>query len=313
MKHKIRVGEEFAGQRLDVFLTSAIDGVSRSFVQQAMTNGQVTVDGVVVTKKGHELAGGEWVHYIEQPKPETSHHEPEAVDLDICYEDMWLLVVNKPPGMVVHPAPGHHRGTLVNALLGQGARLSDVGSEGGRPGIVHRLDKETSGLLMVAKTDAVHRQLAEMLKKRTISRTYVALVHGRVNRDRGRINGPIGRHPRNRIKMAVIEGGKPAVTDFAVLHRFARHSFVRLGLQTGRTHQIRVHFAHLGWPVVGDDIYGRKEDKTYDYHGHMLHARTLAFEHPVSGLPVSVTAAPPRGFTEYLRRLIAGEKEGQPR
>ncbi len=307
MKHKIRVDEKCAGQRLDVFLAESMESVSRSAVQQAMAKGLVRVDGVVVKKKGHELAGGEWVEYSQQSLPDASPHRAEEVDLDIRYEDMWLLVVNKPPGMVVHPAPGHHRGTLVNALLGLGARLSDVGSEGGRPGIVHRLDKETSGLLLVAKTDLVHRKLAEMLKKRTITRTYVALVHGSVNRERGRISGPIGRHPRNRIKMTVLEEGKPATTDFSVLHRFPRHTFLRLNLQTGRTHQIRVHFAHLGWPVVGDDIYGRKEEESYTYQGQMLHARTLEFEHPVSGVPLKITAPPPRGFTGYLRLLFDGE------
>lgn len=310
MKHKIRVAETDAGQRLDAFLAKNLS-LSRSTVQQAIVQGRVRINGTVTIKKGHVLAGGEWIELDSEQPPAERTQQPEDLPLDIRYEDMWLLAINKPPGMVVHPAPGHHRGTLVNALLGRGAMLSDIGEEGGRPGIVHRLDKDTSGLLLVAKTNAVHRQLAEMLKQRAVRRTYIALVHGCIDREKGRITGPIGRHPRNRIKMAVVEEGKPAVTDFRLLHRFARHSLVEVSLQTGRTHQIRVHFSNLGWPVVGDEVYGRKEGPQYNHSGHMLHARTLRFAHPVSGVPLALTAPPPPGFIAYLRHLYSGGGGGQ--
>lgn len=309
MKHKIRVDKTNAGQRLDSFLARNLEH-SRSSVQQAVSQGRVKVDGAVATKKSLVLAGGEWIEFsAKQTVAQTD--QPEDIPLDIRYEDMWLLVINKPPGMVVHPAPGHHHGTLVNALVGRGASLSEIGAEGGRPGIVHRLDKDTSGLLLVAKTNLVHRKLAAMLKQRTIKRTYIALVHGCVDRNRGRISGPIGRHPRNRVKMAIVEEGKRAVSDFRVLRRYEKYTLVEVKLQTGRTHQIRVHFSHLGWPVVGDEVYCRRERDEYEGQGQMLHARTLRLNHPISGVPLSLTAPPPRGFIQFLRCLHSDESGGR--
>lgn len=302
MKHSFIVqdGEDL---RLDKFLVQHLE-LSRSEIQANITAGRARVNGQVVTKKGWPLKPGDAVELEVQELPPLAGVQ-EDIPLDIRYEDQWLLVVNKPVGMVVHPAPGHHSGTLVNALLGYGAALSDLGGEF-RPGIVHRLDKETSGLLMVAKTNSCHLRLAAMLKAREITRTYLALVSGLVQPAQGRITGPIGRHPRHRVKMAIVQGGKPAVTDFRVLRYFQRHSLVQVNLQTGRTHQIRVHFSHLGRPVVGDTVYGPKNQEI-KYSGQMLHARTLEFMHPFLDKRIRVTAEPPPEFMEILRRLHRNE------
>lgn len=300
MQHKLRVSQEFSGWRLDKFLAQEIPACSRSEIQSLVTGGQARVNGTIITKKGHVLADGDRVE-LEIPAAKDPAGGIEDIPLDIRYEDQWLLVVNKPPGMVVHPAPGHSGGTLVNALLGYGAGLSDLGGNF-RPGIVHRLDKETSGLLLVAKTNACHLRLAEMLKAREIQRIYLALLRGKLPQTHGRISGPIGRHPRRRTSMAIVESGKEAVTDFRVLSYFRRHTLVEVRLQTGRTHQIRVHFAHMGKPVAGDVLYGRMEPVNNNA-GHMLHARTLRFMHPFLNREISVTAEPPRYFLEMLRRL----------
>jgi 23S rRNA pseudouridine1911/1915/1917 synthase len=300
MLHKIIVSQEYDGWRLDKFLTQEISTCSRSEIQTYISGGQARVNGAIITKNGYGLAVGDTLELaILQVKDPVGGIED--IPLDIRYEDQWLLVVNKPPGMVVHPAPGHSSGTLVNALLGYGAGLSDLGGNF-RPGIVHRLDKETSGLLMVAKTNACHLRLAEMLKAREVQRIYLALLTGRLPQTHGRISGPIGRHPYRRTSMAIVERGKEAVTDFRVLQYFQRHTLVEVRLQTGRTHQIRVHFAHMGKPVTGDMVYGRKGPGK-KYPGHMLHARTLRFMHPFLDKEINVTAEPPKYFLEKLRRL----------
>lgn len=302
MKHSFIVGD--CQDRLDKFLVRQLPGLSRNEIQSNIAAGRALVNGQVVSKNGYSLRPGDSVELVVKELAPLSGAR-EDIALDIRYEDSWLLVVNKPVGMVVHPAPGHHSGTLVNALLGYGVGLSDVGGEF-RSGIVHRLDKETSGLLMVAKTNNCHLRLAAMLKAREVKRTYLALVSGIVQPVRGRITGPIGRHPRQRIKMAVIPGGKAAVTDFRVIRYFRRHSLVQVNLQTGRTHQIRVHFSHMGRPIVGDAMYGFK-NPGIKYTGHMLHARTLEFMHPFADRKIKVTAEPPQEFIKILRCLHRGE------
>lgn len=303
MKHNFTV-EESQGLRLDKYLVQQLPHLSRSAIQANISAGHVLVNGTSVSKKGFILKTGDSVELDIQDlyKPAGAQ---EDIPLDIRYEDPWLLVVNKPGGMVVHPAPGHKSGTLVNALLGYGAGLSDLGGEF-RPGIVHRLDKETSGLLLVAKTNSCHLRLAELFKAREVKRIYLALVLGIVQPAQGRITGPVGRHPRQRIKMAIVQGGKQAITDFRVIRYFRRHSLVQVNLQTGRTHQIRVHFSHLGRPIVGDKVYGAK-NPDIKYSGHMLHARTLEFMHPFLDKRIRITAEPPREFMEILRLLHAGE------
>lgn len=303
MKHSFTVGD---GQksRLDKFLVQQLPDLSRSEIQSNISAGRTRINGQEVSKSGYSLKPGDRIELDVQELPQLSGTQ-EDIALDIRYEDSWLLVVNKPVGMVVHPAPGHHSGTLVNALLGYGAGLSDLGGEF-RPGIVHRLDKETSGLLMVAKTNNCHLRLAAMLKAREVKRTYLAVVSGLLQPARGRITGPIGRHPRQRVKMAVVPGGKEAITDFRVIRSFRRHCLVQVNLQTGRTHQIRVHFSHLGRPIVGDVVYGPKTPDI-KYSGHMLHARTLEFMHPFRERIIKVTAEPPLEFIEILRRLHRSE------
>jgi len=304
MKHKLIVEDKYTGWRLDKFLVEHVQDISRSEIQANITSERSWVNGDVITKKGYVLSSQDVVELeVAQPPPMSGAREDIA--LDIRYEDEWLMIVNKPVGMVVHPAPGHHSGTLVNALLGYGAGLSDLGGDF-RPGIVHRLDKETSGLLIVAKTNACHNQLSNMLKEREIKRTYLALVCGRIQQSQGRITGPIGRSPRQRIKMAIVENGKPATTDFKVLHYYRQHTLVQVNLQTGRTHQIRVHFSHMNRPVVGDTVYGNKK-QDIKYSGQMLHARTLRFMHPVLEKDICVTAEPPTDFIVILHRLNKDE------
>jgi 23S rRNA pseudouridine1911/1915/1917 synthase len=307
MKYRFVVSEDFNGRRLDKFLAEQIQVLSRSEVQTNIARERAQVNGKVVSRKGYILSAQDVVE-LRIDEPPLLPCANEDIPLDIRYEDRWLLVLNKPAGMVVHPAPGHAGGTLVNALLGYGIELSDLGGEF-RPGIVHRLDKETSGLLIIAKTNPCHLQLAAMFKEREIQRVYLALVAGRVPKRAGRITGPIGRHPRLRTKMAVVNEGKPAVTDFRVLQYYPKHTLVEVKLLTGRTHQIRVHFAQLGNPVVGDAVYGKKaQDKKYT--GQMLHARTLKFIHPILRKEISVTAEPPPEFLGILRELAgAGKKQ----
>lgn len=297
-----RVEPDYAGWRLDKFLASLIKDHSRNEIQTSILAGGCQVNGVNVSKKQHVLVAGDVVMFQPVVK-DNLPGRPEAISLDIRYEDEWLLVVNKPAGMVVHPAPGHGGGTLVNGLVGYGADLSDLGGSF-RPGIVHRLDKETSGLLLVAKSNACHKRLGEMLKEQAIDRLYLALLHGKLSQARGTISGPIGRHPRQRVKMAIVEGGKPSITDFRVLSYFPGYSLVLVKLRTGRTHQIRVHFAGLGHPVVGDKVYGPNSKQ--EAGGHMLHARTLTFIHPFLKKELSITAEPPAEFLAHLRKLNQG-------
>lgn len=300
MSERIVRRVEEGGERLDVFV-ARLEGIpSRAFAQRLIDEGHVTVNGKPPGKAGVKLRAGDVVDVV-LPPPEPSELVPEAIPLDIVYEDPHLLVVNKPVGLVVHPAPGHASGTLVNALL---HRYPDLPGIGGvrRPGIVHRLDKETSGLLVVAKTMEALTGLVREMKARRISRKYRAIVAGVVEADRGTIDAPIGRHPVKRQQMAVVDGGRPARTHFRVLERFADATYLSAELVTGRTHQIRVHMAFIGHPVLGDQRYGPQAAHRYS-HGHALHAAELSFVHPITGEALHFQAPPPPPFEACLSQL----------
>ena len=244
------------------------------------------------------VAAGDVVEF-EIPEAYTTEASAEAIPLEVVYEDEDIFVINKPAGMVVHPAPGHHTGTLVHALLGRGGTWSSAGGAA-RPGIVHRLDKGTSGLIVVARNDVSHRKLAEQLKDRSLSRTYLAIVRGRVKDDAGELEGPIGRHPKERKRMAVVSGGRFARTRYQVVERRAGHTLLRCDLDTGRTHQIRVHLSALGHPVAGDAEYGGGETGV---SRPMLHAWKLRLRHPRTGEEMAFEAPPPAAFEAFLSGL----------
>lgn len=298
------VPPEAAGSRVDAFLAGALPGQTRAAVQKLLENGLVRKDGAAV-KKNLRLTGGERLD-VTLPELRDSAAEPEAIALDIVYEDADVIVINKPRGMVVHPAAGHESGTLVNALLAHcGGSLSGIGGER-RPGIVHRIDKDTSGLLIAAKNDAAHQCLSEQLKTRTLSRLYDAVVVGNIRQDEGRVDAPIGRSTRDRKKMAVVPGGRPAVTHYRVEARYDGYTHLQCKLETGRTHQIRVHMAHIGHPVAGDPLYGPKADRT-GLGGQCLHARELVFTHPATGRQMQLSCPLPPYFTHFLRTISRGE------
>lgn len=270
---------------------------SRSQLKRWIDDGTVTVNGQTVKAK-YQLQAGDRV-VIEPETPVEIDLEPENIPLDIVYEDDDVLVVNKPQGMVVHPAPGHPNHTLVNALMYH-APLSSINGEL-RPGIVHRIDKDTSGLLMVAKTDRAHRSLTAQLKEKSNLREYVALVHGVIKENEGTIDAPLARSPKDRKKQAVVVGGRHAVTHFRVLKRYQHYTLVACRLETGRTHQIRVHMKYINHPLAGDSLYGPR--KTLPGHGQYLHARLLGFEHPVTGEEMVFTAPLPDYFEQMLSYL----------
>ena len=291
----------FDGERLDLVLGQQMPGLSRSAAQKLMENGLVTCGGRAVKKNTRVIAGD--VIAVTLPEPEPSEARPENIPLDIVWEDGDIIVVNKPRGMVVHPAPGHADGTLVNALLYHcGSDLSGIGGVI-RPGIVHRIDKDTSGLLVAAKNDAAHASLSAQLADRSLSRIYQAVVCGRLRDDEGTIDAPIGRHPTDRKRMAVTDrNSRPAVTHYRVLTRYSGYTFVECRLETGRTHQIRVHMAHVGHPLLGDMVYGHKKPEK-GLSGQCLHAFFLKLVHPSPGKPMSFTAPLPDWFTDVLARL----------
>lgn len=262
--------------RLDKVAAELFPDHSRSQIKQWLLAGNILVNGKIAKPK-YQVKFGDLLE-LERPAVQSISVEPENIPLDIVYEDDDVLVVNKPQGMVVHPAPGHPAHTLVNALLYH-CPLSTINGEY-RPGIVHRIDKDTSGLLMIAKNDLAHRSLAAQLKNKTNVREYVALVHGKIKPDKGKIDAPLGRSPKDRKKQAVVAGGRHAVTRFEVLKRYRDYTFVRCILETGRTHQIRVHMKYIGHPLVGDPIYG--PNKTIKGKGQFLHAGKLGFEHPTT-------------------------------
>lgn len=290
--------------RLDAFL-SRESGISRSAVSRALEKAGALVNGVTRTKSGHELRTGDRVEFTP-PEPEPLSIEAADIPLDIVYEDAGFAVVNKSRGMVVHQASSYRANdTLVNALL---FRLKDLSGVNGviRPGIVHRLDKDTSGLIVVAKTDEAHRSLAEQIEKKTARRIYVAIADGNFREDSGTVDAPIGRNPRDRKKMAVVEKGRRAVTHYEVLERFGAHTLVRYELETGRTHQIRVHSAYIHHPVTGDALYGGSTALFKD--GQLLHAEKLILKNPATGEEMTFTAPLPADFAAVLARLRSGLK-----
>lgn len=291
------------GQRIDKWTADQLPGESRSRIQQLIREGYVLVNGKSV-KPNYRIKTGDQI-MVRLPEPEPMHVDPENLHLDIVYEDDAVVVVNKPRGMVVHPAPGHLSGTLVNGLLYH-CRGGLSGINGVlRPGIVHRIDKDTSGLLMVAKTDLAHRSLARQLEDKTTRRLYLAIVHGVLPEDKGTIDAPIGRDDQDRKKMAVTgQNSKRAITHFEVLERFPKYTYVACKLETGRTHQIRVHMAYIGHPLAGDPKYGPR--KTLPIEGQALHAAELGFSHPVTGRFMLFKADPPEDFLRLLDRLRKG-------
>lgn len=293
---------EQTGERLDRFLAEQLD-LTRSAVQGHLECGRVTVAGISVPKN-YRLRGGEEI-VIELPDATPCEAVAQDIPLDIVYEDDDLLVVNKPKGMVVHPAAGHADGTLVNALLAHcGDSLSGINGVM-RPGIVHRIDKDTSGLLIVAKNDVAHQGLAEQIRVHSFTRRYEAVVVGHLNPPAGTVNAPIGRHPTDRKKMTVIQrNSKPAVTHYETIADYARYAHMRLTLETGRTHQIRVHMAYLGHPVAGDTVYGAKKPLP-GLEGQCLHAREIGFVHPTSGKFLTFTSPLPAYFTAFLEHVKA--------
>lgn len=297
----IVAGPEDEGMRLDKFLSVRVEELTRSAAERLADQGQVSSGGKTLDKK-YRLRAGDAIEVI-LPEPVGLDILPEAIPLDIRYEDADLLVVNKPKGMVVHPAAGHAGGTLVNALLAHcGDSLSGINGVI-RPGIVHRIDKDTSGLLIVAKNDFAHQRLAEQIKEHSFTRMYEAVVHGNLKEDTGTIDAPIGRHPTDRKRMAVTEkNSRHAVTHFEVLARYKGFTHVRLKLETGRTHQIRVHMAYIGHPVAGDPVYGPKKPVP-NLDGQCLHARVIGFVHPRTGEYLEITSELPSYFTAFLEKL----------
>lgn len=287
--------------RLDIYLSQAVEGLSRSYIQKLIKDGNVSVNQQTKSVKKHLLKNGDLVKLII-PKPERLEAEPENIVIDVVFEDEQVIVVNKPQGMVVHPAPGNYSGTLVNALLfhckGQLSGINGVA----RPGIVHRIDKDTSGLLMVAKTDLAHKQLAEELKAYKSERIYFALVNGVPKTLKGSIKTKMGRSTTNRLKMAVTKEGKEAITHYEVVKSYDKFSLVKCQLETGRTHQIRVHMQHMGHPIVGDPLYGRADCKI-KHEGQLLHAASLGFTHPISGEFMKFTCELPPYFKKILESL----------
>ncbi len=297
----LSVTDADAGQRLDGFLASSIEELSRSRIQNLCDGGKVLVDGKKA-KKNLRLSGGELIT-VDIPEPEPVELVPQDIPLDIIYEDDCLLVINKPKGMVVHPAPGHPDGTVVNAVMYHcGGSLSGIGGEL-RPGIVHRIDKDTSGLLVVAKNDMAHAGLAAQLKDKSLSRIYEGIAVGRIRDDSGRIDAPIGRSLRDRKKMAV--GGaaaREAATRYEVIARYTGYTHVRCSLETGRTHQIRVHMAYIGHPLAGDAVYGYGAGKT-GLDGQCLHAGKIRFIHPKTGEAMTFECPLPQYFIDFRRKL----------
>ncbi len=284
--------------RLDRVLAELDPTLSRSAAARLARQGLVWCGGRPL-RPADPVREGDLIEY-QAPRPQALEPSPERVPLRVLYDDADLVVVDKPAGMVVHPAPGHHSGTLVHALLGMGGPWSAVGGAA-RPGIVHRLDRGTSGLILAARTDAAHRALAAQLAARTLSRSYLAVVRGGIGPPDQIVDGPIGRHPRDRRRMAVVEGGRPARTRVRVLERRGGHTLVRCDLETGRTHQIRVHLAALGHPVVGDEVYGRP--RPGEPGRPLLHAYRLRLRHPRTGQEMELESPPPADLREFWEGL----------
>lgn len=295
------IEEEQSGERIDKFLSSVLPDLSRSYIQKLIKDGQVTVDDTVV-KANYKLSNGELVN-VEEPELKEPDIVAENIPLDILYEDADLLIVNKPKGMVVHPSAGHYSGTLVNALMHYCKdELSGINGVM-RPGIVHRIDMDTTGSLIVCKNDFSHNHIAEQLKEHSITRIYHAIVHGVLKENEGTINGAVGRHPVDRKKMSINEkNGKPAVTHYKVLQRFQNFTYIQCQLETGRTHQIRVHMASIGHPLLGDTVYGPSKANG-KLQGQTLHAKTIGIQHPRTGNYLEIEAPLPEYFIKLLYKL----------
>ena len=291
------------GQRLDVF-AAELAGVTRSRAGSLMKDGCVTVDGTAQTKAGFKLKPGMAVA-VEVPEPVPARAQAEDIELRVVYQDQDVAVVFKPSGMVVHPAAGNLSGTLVNALLRHLDNLSGIGGEL-RPGIVHRIDKDTSGLLLVAKNDMAHLSLSEQIRAHTVHRAYKAVVIGSMKEDAGTVDAPIGRHPTDRKRMAIVPGGREAVTHWRVLERLRGATLIECRLTTGRTHQIRVHMASIGHPVLGDPVYGPKKSPYPVAGGQLLHAYRVGFEHPRTGETLIFEAEPEERFIRWVEKLRGG-------
>ena len=295
------VASDTVSVRIDRYLTEQCPELSRSYIQKLLKDQKVKADHKTV-KANYKVQPGQEI-VVEIPDAEPLDIQPEDIPLDILYEDPYLLVVNKPKGMVVHPAAGHTGGTLVNAVMAHcGENLSGINGVL-RPGIVHRIDKDTTGALLVCKTDEVHRSLAEQLKEHSIKRRYRAIVRGNLKEDTGTIEGPIGRHPTDRKKMAInYKNGKDAVTHYKVLERFGQYTYVECRLETGRTHQIRVHMSSIDHPLLGDTVYGSGKDP-FHLEGQTLHAMILGFIHPATGEYMEFSAPLPEYFLKLLEKL----------
>jgi len=293
------VDNETKGIRLDVFLSNALEDKSRSYIQGLIEKENVKVNDAV-KKSNYKLRENDKVD-ITVPEPIGLDVAAEDIPLDILYEDSDVIIINKPQGMVVHPASGVHSGTLVNALLYHCKDLSGINGVT-RPGIVHRIDKDTSGVLVVAKNDNAHNKLAEQLKDHSMTRAYVALTEGIMKKDEGIVDANLGRHPIEKIKMAVVKDGRNAVTHYKIIERFKTNTLVECRLETGRTHQIRVHMAHIGHPLVGDPVYGYKKQR-FNLEGQMLHARLLGFIHPTTGKYMEFESPIPEHFQRVINVL----------
>lgn len=299
------INSENQGERIDKFLSSKLSNISRSYIHKLIEDGNITVNQNSVNKK-YKLSKNDMIN-VKIPKPQELEVIAENIPLDIVYEDNDLLIVNKPKNMVVHPAPGNYSGTLVNALLYH-CKNSLSGINGViRPGIVHRIDKDTSGLLIVAKNDTSHKELAEQIKNHSFTREYEAVVYGNLKEDTGTINANIARHKTDRKKMAVVPLlGRNAATHYTVLKRYGNFTHIKLKLETGRTHQIRVHMSYIGHPVVGDEVYANPKNNPFKFlKGQCLHAKTIGFIHPTTKEYMEFTSPLPEYFQKILNKLSA--------
>ena len=298
-KTLFKVDEKSEGTRIDKYLSDMLEEKSRSFIQELIKKEKVVVNNKI-PKSNYKVKAFDNIE-LEVPEPEILKVDAEDIPLNILYEDNDVIVVNKEQGMVVHPAPGNYNGTLVNALLFHCKDLSGINGII-RPGIVHRIDKDTSGILVVAKSDEAHNKLSEQLKNHSMKREYYALIEGRLKNDSGTINKPIGRNKKDRLKMGIVEDGKLAVTHYEVLERYNGYTLIKCILETGRTHQIRVHMSSIGFPLVGDPLYGFKRQK-FKLDGQMLHAKTLGFIHPETNEYMEFNSELPKYFINIIDKL----------
>ena len=297
---KLKVKEEEKGKRLDTFISSKIDELSRTMIQKLIDEGNILVNGI--KQKASYKVELEDIIDVSIPEAKETEIKPQDIPVSVIYEDNDIIVVNKPKGMVVHPANGNPDGTLVNAILNMCKdSLSGIGGKL-RPGIVHRLDKDTSGLIIIAKNDKAHINISEQIKNRSVTKKYIALVRGVLPDNEATIDMPIARSKKDRKKMAVDKDGKEAVTHFKVIKRYSKYTLIEVKIDTGRTHQIRVHMAHIGYPIVGDMVYSNGKNE-FGIEGQMLHSKSLDFMHPITGKKIHLEAPLPEYFEKVLKRL----------